>query len=100
MISQKYNNWEVIFWDNQSTDSSSKIFKKYKDSRFKYFLAEKHTKFLYEARNQALQKAQGDYIALLDVDDWWLPNKLSEQIPLFNNSKAGTFVTVGGKIIS
>ena len=58
VISQRYKNWEIIFWDNQSTDSSSKIFKKYKDSRFKYFLATKHSKFLYEARNHAIEKAQ------------------------------------------
>ena len=89
VISQKYKNWEIIFWDNQSTDSSSKIFKQYKDIRFKYFLADKHTNFLYEARNYALQKAQGDFIALLDVDDWWLPDKLEKQIPLFDQKDVG-----------
>ncbi len=89
VISQKYKNWEIIFWDNQSTDSSSKIFKKYKDNRFKYFLANKHTNFLYEARNYALKKAQGDFIALLDVDDWWLPDKLEKQISLFDNPDVG-----------
>ena len=89
VISQRYKNWEIIFWDNQSTDSSSKIFKKYKDSRFKYFLATKHSKFLYEARNYAIEKAQGDFIALLDVDDWWLPDKLEKQIPLFDDANVG-----------
>jgi len=89
VISQKYNNWEIIFWDNQSTDSSAKIFQGYKDRRFKYYLADTHSKFLYEARNYALQKAKGDFIALLDVDDWWLPDKLEKQIPLFNNSNVG-----------
>ena len=89
IISQTYKNWEIIFWDNQSTDKSSEIFKKYKDSRFKYYLASKHEKFLYKARNLAIQKAKGDFMALLDVDDWWLPNKLERQIPLFNNSNIG-----------
>ena len=32
---QSYNNWEIIFWDNQSTDKSAEIFKSYKDSRLK-----------------------------------------------------------------
>ena len=89
VISQKYDNWEIIFWDNQSTDSSAKIFKEYKDSRFKYYLADNHSKLLYKARNQALEKAKGDFIALLDVDDWWLPDKLEKQIPLFDNLNVG-----------
>ncbi len=89
VISQKYKNWEIIFWDNQSTDNSSKIFKSYNDNRFKYYLADKHTKFLYEARNYALQKANGDFIAFLDTDDWWTPDKLETQISLFEDPKVG-----------
>ena len=37
IIDQTYKNWEIIFWDNKSTDKSSEIFKSYKDERFKYF---------------------------------------------------------------
>ena len=33
VINQKYKNWELIFWDNKSTDNSAKIFKSFKDSR-------------------------------------------------------------------
>jgi len=89
VISQEYKNWEIIFWDNCSTDQSSKIFKNYKDDRLKYYLADNHTKFLYEARNYALEKARGDFIAFLDVDDWWLPDKLGKQISLFNDPQVG-----------
>ena len=42
VLDQTYKNWEIIFWDNQSDDNSAKIFNKYKDPRFKYFLAKKH----------------------------------------------------------
>ena len=38
VINQTYKNWELIFWDNQSKDKSSEIFKSYKDKRLKYFL--------------------------------------------------------------
>ena len=55
VISQTYKNWELIFWDNKSTDNSSKILKKYKDKRIKYFYAKKYTT-LYEARNLAIKK--------------------------------------------
>ena len=37
VLSQTYENWELIFWDNQSIDSSAKIFKSYEDKRFEYF---------------------------------------------------------------
>ena len=89
VITQTYKNWEIIFWDNQSTDKSAEIFKSYKDNRLKYYYASSHADILYEARNYALKKANGDFIAFLDVDDWWLPNKLEKQIPLFNDPDVG-----------
>ena len=88
ILSQTYQNWELIFWDNLSTDNSKKIFEKYKDKRFKYFLAEKHS-VLYHARNLAIQKTKGDFIAFLDTDDIWLKDKLSKQIQLFSDENIG-----------
>ena len=85
IIEQTYQNWEIIFWDNQSKDKSAEIFNDYKDERLKYFLANTHTEILNKARNFALKKAKGEYIAFLDTDDWWLPEKLEKQIPLFDN---------------
>ena len=89
VINQTYKNWEIIFWDNQSTDKSSEIFKGYSDKRLKYYLAPSHTKILYEARNYATKKINGDFIAFLDVDDWWCSDKLEKQIPLFDDSEVG-----------
>ena len=89
ILQQTYKNWEVIFWDNQSNDESAKIFKDYKDERLKYFLANSHTEVLYKAKNFALKKANGEYIAFLDTDDWWLPEKLEKQIPLFRDPEVG-----------
>jgi len=89
VVAQTYKNWEIIFWDNQSVDKSAEIFKSYKDVRFKYYYAPKHSKILYEAKNYALAKAKGDFFAFLDVDDWWIPNKLEKQIPLFSDPKVG-----------
>ena len=43
VLHQTYQNWELLFWDNQSTDSSAEIFKSYDDNRFKYFYAKKHS---------------------------------------------------------
>ncbi len=89
VIAQTYENWEIIFWDNQSTDGSAEIVRGYdRDPRIKYFHAPTHTP-LYEARNYAFEKSTGDFIAFLDVDDWWAPTKLAAQVPLFDDSAVG-----------
>lgn len=84
VVAQSWKNWELIFWDNQSTDESAAIVKSYDDARIKYFRAINHTN-LYEARNLAIEKATGELIAFLDVDDWWLTDKLELQVPLFSD---------------
>jgi glycosyltransferase involved in cell wall biosynthesis len=85
---QTYQNLEVIFWDNQSTDQSAEIFRSYDDSRLRYFYAPTHS-LLYKARNHAINKASGEFIAFLDVDDWWRADKLESQIPLFADPEVG-----------
>ena len=57
-INQTYENWEIIFWDNQSTDESANIVKSYDDERINYFYAPVHTP-LGEARNLENKKAKG-----------------------------------------
>lgn len=88
IINQKYKNWELIFWDNKSTDNSAKIFKSFKDKRLRYYCAKKKT-VLYKARNLAIKKARGEFIAFLDVDDFWTRDKLFKQIPKFKNKNVG-----------
>ena len=83
IYTQTYQNWEIIFWDNASTDSSANIAKGY-DKRIKYHLASKTTP-LGEARNFALEKVSGEYIAFLDCDDVYSPDKLQKQVKLMHN---------------
>lgn len=78
VYSQTYRDWEIIFWDNASTDSSAEIAKSY-DEKLRYFHAEK-TVPLGHARNLAIEKARGEFIAFLDCDDVWVPEKLEKQI--------------------
>ena len=86
IYAQTYQNWEIVFWDNLSTDNSPKIATTY-DKRLKYFRGEKLVK-LYSARRLAIKKAEGEYLAFLDVDDWWEPEKLTTQMDamLHNNA--------------
>ena len=86
ILIQKYQNFEVIFVDNCSTDTTSKIFKSINDKRFKYFKTKKKIN-LYNARNYALQKCNGEFIAFLDSDDWWEKNFLSSRKRFFKSSK-------------
>lgn len=75
---QDFQDWEIVFFDNHSTDESASIARSY-DSKLKYFLNDS-TVPLGQARNLAVNLAQGEYIAFLDCDDLWEPSKLSEQI--------------------
>ena len=88
VLSQTYKNWELIFWDNRSIDKSAEIFKSYKDKRFKYYYASQHTP-LYDARNQAIEKSSGEFVAFLDTDDFWAKDKLELQIPFFKDLEVG-----------
>ncbi len=88
ILNQTYKNWELIFWDNKSTDKSAKILKSFRDKRIRYFYAKKRTE-LHKARNLAIKKTRGEFVAFLDVDDIWTRDKLSLQIPKFKNKKIG-----------
>ena len=83
---QTYLNWEIIFYDNASSDTSSQIAQSY-DKKVKYFNIDKKIK-LGNARNNALLKAKGLYFAFLDCDDEFLPNKIHDQILVMQNDKA------------
>ena len=85
VINQTYKNWELIFWDNQSTDKSTIIVHSYNDNRIKCFYSKKHT-LLYEARNLAIEKSEGGYLAFLDVDDYWDLTKLEKQMFVFSKN--------------
>ncbi len=88
ILAQSYKKWELIFWDNRSTDKSKKIFKSFEDKRLRYFYTHKKVS-LYESRNAACKKAKGDFIAFLDVDDIWFPNKLKLQVKKFRDKSVG-----------
>lgn len=88
IFAQTYEHWEIIFWDNASTDSTPEIVKSYNDERIKYYRAEVNEP-LGKARNLAIKKCTGDFIAILDVDDYWVDTKLEKQVALFEtNPKA------------
>ncbi len=86
VIAQTFTDWEIIFWDNQSTDNSAAIVKSFDDQRIRYFYAPQHTP-LGEARNLALQHVRGEWIAILDCDDAWSSDKLAAQVALIKDGE-------------
>ena len=78
VINQTYQNWELLIWDNFSTDKTFELIRRFKDKRITYFKSNIFDK-LYTARNKAINISNGDLITFLDSDDIWLPNKLEEQ---------------------
>lgn len=84
VLNQTYNNWELIIVDDGSTDNSKEVIKRYfNDNRIKY-IAHKENRGIPAARNTGIKASKGEYIAFLDQDDIWLPEKLKEQIEIFN----------------
>jgi len=85
---QTFKDYEIIFWDNKSTDNSDEIALSYGEA-IRYFRGEEFLP-LGAARNAAIEKAKGKYIAFLDCDDIWLSEKLEKQVELLDsNQKLG-----------
>lgn len=89
IYAQTYKNWEIVFLDNSSTDQSSNIALSY-DKKLRYFKSGTTEPLpLYKAKSLAVEKANGDFLAFLDCDDWWDACKLEKQVPLFDNPLVG-----------
>ena len=86
VLAQTYKDWEMIIVDDCSTDQSSTIIHEFTkiDHRIKYFKTSEPSGSPTKPRNIGIQNSKGRYIAFLDSDDLWLPEKLEEQMKLFD----------------
>ena len=81
VINQTYSNWELLLIDDRSTDNSIKILEDFKSKYANIKLLQNDTNLgAAKSRNKGILEAKGDYIAFLDADDLWKPNKLDLQI--------------------
>ena len=93
VLSQTYPDWELIVIDDYSTDATAEIVKSYcsRDSRIILLQNEKNYGVAV-SRNRGLQQASGRYLAFLDSDDLWIPEKLEKQLSFMQeNDYAFTF---------
>jgi glycosyltransferase involved in cell wall biosynthesis len=88
VLGQGFGDWELIVWDDCSTDASARIVAEFSDPRIHYFLGTEKLS-LGEARNAAIAKARGEWLAFLDQDDVLLPRKLEFQLALTGSPQVG-----------
>mgnify|MGYP001168775202 CR=1 FL=1 len=82
VLAQTYPHWELIIWDDGSIDQTAELVRSFSDGRIRYFYGPNHG--VASARNQAIGCSVGEYIAFLDSDDEWLPEKLARQVAVLD----------------
>jgi len=95
VYAQTFDDWEIVFIDNCSIDSTKNIVDSY-DNKIKYYKTET-TIPLGAARNFGLKYCDSEYLAFLDTDDIWLSTKLEKQIQILENNKE-CFICYGGVV--
>ena len=88
VLNQTYPYWEMIIVDDCSHDNTKEVVEQYckLDSRIRLLCLEKNSGSATIPRNKAIEEAEGRFIAFIDSDDLWKPEKLERQLPFFNTS--------------
>ena len=97
VLAQTYKNWELIFVDDCSTDNSLDIVRSFADERIKIIKCETNGGAAV-ARNVAIDAARGRWMAFLDSDDIWHPQKLERQLAFMTENNYGFSFTHYGVI--
>ena len=101
VLNQTFQNFELIIVDDCSVDNTRKMIREFQkqDDRIKLIALEKNSGAPAHPKNVGIKNAKGEYIAFLDHDDEWLPEKLERQIELFKNSLKKNLGFVGCNIM-
>lgn len=83
ILKQTYQDFEILVIDDASTDKTAEVIREINQSKVRYFQLSTNSGQCV-ARNYGLSRAKGEFVAFLDSDDTWLPEKLEKQIALFD----------------
>ena len=96
VLAQSFHNWELLLIDDGSSDGSTAIAQRYSaqhPDRIRCMEHEAHAnRGMSASRNLGIQHARGDYVAFLDADDVWLPNKLERQLAIMEEQPDAVMV--------
>ncbi len=84
VLAQTYTDFELLILDDCPEDSREKVIREYQDSRIRYFCNDVNSG-ISVTRNELMRIAQGEYFAVIDHDDIWLPSKLEKQVALMDS---------------
>jgi O-antigen biosynthesis protein len=94
VVSQTFGDFELLVLDNSSSDGTAALVGRQADPRIRYLRHAPLT--VAAARNLGLRTARGEFVAFLDDDDEWLPEKLERQVGAFRRAPAGVGLVYGG----
>ena len=98
VLNQSFKDFELLIIDDNSTDKTFDIVNSFKDPRIKAFRNEKNFGMVFNT-NSLIEKSNGEYIAIINSDDSWLPEKLQKQLDfLENNENYGACFTIANMI--
>lgn len=87
VLEQTYPTFELIFVDDASTDATCAVVQRYRDPRIR-LLRQSRNQGQSAARNHAIRESRGDWLALLDADDWWAPQRLERLLAVAEHEGA------------
>ena len=92
IVSQTYKDWELVVINDGSSDSTEAIVYEFINRGYPIVYRYQENKGLGYSRNEALKRSQGEYIAFIDHDDLWMPEKLEKQVSFFKSNSEIDFL--------
>lgn len=99
VLAQTYRNWEMIVTDDHSPDNSLEEIRKVSDPRMRIVARPRNSGLANIPRNEMIRAAKGKYLAFLDGDDIWLPEKLEKQVSFMESNPGFAFSHVACMVV-